>query len=72
MLFAAVLTRSFGTTKYMVWRHEVGTRKAVAHKVTPENMGDFVVGESARRWDGVLSGVVGSIFGGWSMEFHDE
>jgi hypothetical protein len=30
-----------------------------------------VVGESARRFDGVLGDVVSSIFGGWSMKSHD-
>lgn len=35
-------------------------------------MGDFVVRESARGWDGVPSGVIGSVFADWSMEAHDD
>ena len=49
MVSAAALTRSFGTTNYMVWRHEVGTRKAAAHKKSPQRTWGILWWERARE-----------------------
>ena len=41
-------------------------------EVALENVEDFVVGESTRRWGGVPGIVVGSIFGDRPMKSHDD
>jgi hypothetical protein len=41
-------------------------------EVASENMGDFMMGESVRRWDGVPGGVVGNTLEDWSMKSHDD
>jgi hypothetical protein len=53
MAFAAASTRSFGTTKYMVWRHEVGTRKVAAHKKSPQRTWAILWWERAREGEAV-------------------
>jgi hypothetical protein len=53
MAVAAASARSFGTTKYMVWRHEVGTRKAAAHKKSPQRTWGILWWERAREGEAV-------------------
>jgi hypothetical protein len=49
MAFTAASIRSFGTTKYMVWRHAVGTRKAAIHKKSPQRTWRILWWERARE-----------------------
>ena len=49
MVFAAAPTRSFGITKYIVWRHEVGTRKDASHKSRPREREGFCGGRERAK-----------------------
>ena len=49
IVFAATSTQSFGTIKYIVWRHEVGTRKAAADKKSPQRTWGILWWERARE-----------------------